>query len=541
MIVGDININFMKYNLTRKITDYINGLKSSGCNIHCNLPTRIYKNSISCIDHVYSNIDQHFVDTSVILSDISDHFSTLTKITNQQNYFERQKDVYRRKFKITEPEKQNLLKDLRDFFDSPPIQQLRKCPNVMANIITQVYQNVINKYFPLKKVSKKAMKFINKPWFTKGIKISITKKNKLRYKLKNKYTESAEIYFKRYRNMLTKLKIKAFNMYYGEKAALARNNISKSWAIIDEITKRKKSERAKISCIYDDDGNEITDGTKIANLINRHFSTIGDKMAEKVPPSFTDPLKYIKHEKSSSFFMSPTTTEEILKFIDSLDAKKAPGSDGVPCYLIKMTSCIIAPVLCDLFNICMNVSVFPDVFKIAQVKPLFKGGDRRERGNYRPISLLPLFSKLFEKVIAMRLRSYCVANDILTCHQYGFRKSYSTELAATNLYDNLLNSLDKKDITCAIFLDLAKAFDSVNHKILLQKLKKYGIRGIPLKLMESYLSNRWQYVKLNNKSSNLERIEIGIPQGSILGPLLFLLYINDLPNASIFFCQTLRR
>ena len=131
----------------------------------------------------------------------------------------------------------------------------------------------------------------------------------------------------------------------------------------------------------------------------------------------------------------------------------------------------------------MNVSVFPDIFKIAQVKPLFKGGDRKVKGNYRPISLLPLFSKLFEKIIAKRLRSYFEANDILTYHQFGFRKSYSTELAATHLYDTLLKNLDRKDITCAIFLDLAKAFDSVNHKILLQKLEKYGVRGIPLKFM----------------------------------------------------------
>ena len=537
MIVGDININFLKYNLTRKITDYINSLKSSGCNIHCNLPTRVYRNSRSCIDHVYSNLEQQYVETSVILSDISDHFSTLTRITNLQNFHKRQKDVYKRKFKISESEKQNLMYDLETFFDSPPIHRLQACPNVMANIITQVYQNIMNKYFPLKKVPKKALKFITKPWFTKGIKISITNKNRLRYKLKNKYSEESEKYFKTYRNILTNLKTKAFNMYYTEKAAAARNNISKSWAIVDEITKRQKRRRSNISCIYDNEGKEVTDENDVLNLINRHFSTIGNKMAMEVPYSSTNPLRYIKHDKSSSFFMTPTSNNEIVKFIDSLDAKKAPGSDGIPCYLIKMTKYIIAPVLCKLFNVCMNASVFPDIFKIAEVKSLFKGGDRRVKGNYRPISLLPLFGKLFEKVIAKRLRSYFENNDILTYHQFGFRKSYSTELAATSLYDAILKNLDRKDITCAIFLDLAKAFDSVDHKILLEKLEKYGIRGTPLKFMESYLSNRWQYVKLNGRSSELALIDIGIPQGSILGPLLFLLYINDLPNASNFFVK----
>ena len=260
-------------------------------------------------------------------------------------------------------------------------------------------------------------------------------------------------------------------------------------------------------------------------------------MAEKVPYSNINPISYVRHDKASSFFMSPTSIDEIIKLIDGLDAKKAPGSDGIPCFLIKMTKYIIAPVLCNLFNVCMHLSVFPDIFKIAEVKSLFKGGDRRVKGNYRPISLLPLFSKLFEKVIATRLRSYLDANDILNCHQFGFRKSYSAELAATNLNDVLLKNLDRKDITCAIFLDLAKAFDSVNHQILLQKLEKYGIRGTALKFFESYLSNRWQYVKLNGISSKLALIDIGIPQGSILGPLLFLLYINDLPNASNFFTK----
>ena len=122
-------------------------------------------------------------------------------------------------------------------------------------------------------------------------------------------------------------------------------------------------------------------------------------MATEVPYSKIDPLCYVKHEKTSSFFMSPTSLEKILKLIDSLDPKKAPGSDGIPCFLIKMTKLVIAPVLCDLFNVCMNLSVFPDIFKIAQVKSLFKGGDRRVNVN---ISLLPLFNKLFEKVIAKR-------------------------------------------------------------------------------------------------------------------------------------------
>ena len=157
--------------------------------------------------------------------------------------------------------------------------------------------------------------------------------------------------------------------------------------------------------------------------------------------------------------------------------------------------------------------------------------------NYRSISLLPLFGKLFEKVIAKRLSDFLDENEILTSRQFGFRKSHNTEFAAVNLYDHFLSQMDKNESTCAIFLDLAKAFDSVNHQIILAKLYKYNIRGPALRLLESYLHNRWQYVKLNDIKSEMRLIDIGIPQGSILGPLLFLLYINDLPNASDFFVK----
>ena len=232
--------------MARKITDYINGLKSSRCNIHCNLPTRVYKNSISCIDHVYSNIEQQNVETSIILSDISDHFSTLTKIANSYNFHKRQKEIYKRKYKISNTEKQNLLYDAKTFFESPPIQRLLSCPNVMANITSQAYQNIRDKYFPLMAVPKKALNFINKPWFTKGIKISITKKKNLRYKMKEKYSVESERYYKKYRNILANLKTVAFNLYYTEKAAAAQNNISKSWAIVNEIVKRKKSRETNI-------------------------------------------------------------------------------------------------------------------------------------------------------------------------------------------------------------------------------------------------------------------------------------------------------
>ena len=301
----------------------------------------------------------------------------------------------------------------------------------------------------------------------------------------------------------------------------------------------RKKKNAAIKSIIDAEGNRLDSKIDIANKLNQHFSSVGKIMASKLENSSEeiDPLDYITSRSTRTAFFEKIDSTEILDLIKNLETKKSAGYDSITNNVIKQTSFVIAPYLEKLFNRCLFKGIFPECFKIAQVTPLHKGGDKQDPNSYRPISLLPGFGKLLERVISSRLLGYLNKYNLLSSFQFGFRKGFNTEYAILDIYEKLLHNLDNRLSSCAIFLDLAKAFDSVSHNILLKKLDKYGIRGLPLDLLKSYLRDRSQFVKLDQYSSSSEIIEFGVPQGSILGPLLFLIYINDLPQATKFFIK----
>ena len=186
-----------------------------------------------------------------------------------------------------------------------------------------------------------------------------------------------------------------------------------------------------------------------------------------------------------------------------------------------------------LFNLSIEKDVFPDDLKIARVTPIYKGEGSSDVSNYRPISVLPCFSKILERIMYNRLYKYLIENNILYSKQFGFQNGHSTDHAVVQLVDQIIESFENNQYTLGVFIDLSKAFDTVDHSILLKKLELYGITDRNHVWLKSYLSDRRQFVQINEKEkTSLETISCGAPQGSILGTLLFLLYVNDLKNAS---------
>jgi hypothetical protein len=388
---------------------------------------------------------------------------------------------------------------------------------------------------PVKSVRFNKYKHKSQPWITRGLLKSLSTKDKLYKVFQNCNHPNVKILreqeYKQFRNLYNKLIRAAKENYWKNCFEQSVNDTKRTWKNINYLLNRTEN-KCNFPKYFLNHDSTLSNTNEIASSFNEYFVNVGPNLAATMPNADLNSVTLPRLNLPNSFALTPTSPIEITSIINKLKPKISKGIDGISPKLVKMNSIIIAEPLSHIANLSFQTGTFPRDMKIAKVTPIFKNKDNRYFKNYRPISLLPTFSKVIERLVYNRLYQYLKINEILTPAQYGFQKNLSTNLAILELQNRILESISNKKWCIGIFLDLSKAFDTLDHDILLHKLSHYGVRGKAFDWFRSYLSNRQQCTEFRSAISSTLDIVCGVPQGSILGPLLFLLYMNDVVQCS---------
>ena len=417
-IMGDLNIDLLKCETSQISQDFLLSLQSCYLIPTVYKPTRVYRASATLIDNIFVNNSDKLLASGNIISDISDHFSQFCITTSARDKKQQIKSVKMRDYSNFSAD--SFAKDLLEVDWDRMIANGANCPDKLFSTFYNKYNKIVNKHAPFKRLSNRKAKQLSKPWITTGIKASIAVKSKL-------YASGDDSRFKYYRNKICSLIRLSKKRHYYEYFEHNFTNMKKTWEGINELLYRRKRNFKNITQLKDR-GNVVKEASQIPNILNKHFASVGTRLASKFPPSPKHHLDYV-----SKCIFEQVFPDEIRSEILSIPNDKSYGLYSSPTKLLKLSSSIIAPVLSELLNISIKSGSYPSKLKIGKITPIFKSDDESDANNYRPISLLSNFNRIFEKIMYKRMTSYIEQHDLLYPSQYGFRKGHSTQHAILDI------------------------------------------------------------------------------------------------------------